>query len=522
MSRTPSSEADEKVPVPTPPNKDHALSHFRRSEVYNIAEVDPVLAKKMAAVNDAIDEIGLTPYHWKLFCLNGFGYAVDSMLIVLQGITQPMVELEYKNPHPKLKGISMASAVGLLIGALFWGFSADIIGRKIAFNATLFMCAIATILAGAMPNYVSFAAFVAIAGFSAGGNYILDSTVFLEFVPSKKAWLVTLLAIWWAIGYTVAGLFAWAFLSNYSCEFGPPGKKPLPCKRADNMGWRYLHFSLGALVLVLSILRVTVLRLQHPAKWLITQGRDSEVVENLQGIATKYNRPLSLTVEQLLAYGEVDDVKQSVWSARRLKAHVGALFQTRKLAYSTGVLFLVWGIIGIAYPLFYVFLPYYLALRGYKAGQSSNYLTWRNFAVAKVCGLFGPAIAAYLVETRLLGRRGTLAVGSLLTMIFLFGYTQVKTPGQNLGIVCSISVVSNIFYSTLYAYTPEILPSAHRATGSGLAVGVNRVMGIVAILVASYSDVTTTAPIYICASLFLVLTIATLVLPFEPRGKKAA
>ena len=283
---------------------------------------------------------------------------------------------------------------------------------------------------------------MAIAGFSAGGNYILDSTIFLEFIPSKKAWLVTLLSIWWAVGYTIAGLFAWGFLSNYSCQFGPPKKKPPPCKKADNMGWRYMHWSLGALVFVMSLLRVTVLRLQHPAKWLITQGRDNEVIETLEGIATKYGRPLSLTLERLLSFGEVQEAKRSKWSARRILNHVGALFQTRKLAYSTSILLLTWATIGVAYPLFYVFLPYYLALRGYKENKSSNYLTWRNYAINKACGLFGPLIAAYLVQTRLLGRKGTLATGSLLTMAFLFGYTQVTTPEQNLGLVCSISVVS--------------------------------------------------------------------------------
>ena len=68
----------------------------------------------------------------------------------------------------------------------------------------------------------------------------------------------------------------------------------------------------------------------------------------------------------------------------------------------------------------------------------------------------------------------------------------------------------------------EILPSAHRATGSGLAVGANRVMGIFAIIVASYSDVTSTAPLFICAALFFFLAIWCVLLPFEPRGKKAA
>ena len=177
---------------------------------------------------------------------------------------------------------------------------------------------------------------------------------------------MTLLSIWWAVGYTTAGLFAWAFLSNYSCKPGAPKKKPPPCKRADNMGWRYLHFSLGALVFVASILRVAVLRLQHSSKWLITQGRDAEVIGTLQSIATKYNRPLSLTLENLISFGEVKDAKTSPWSARRLAAHVRVLFQTRKLAYSTVILFLTWATIGIAYPLFGVFLPYYLANRGYK------------------------------------------------------------------------------------------------------------------------------------------------------------
>jgi len=52
----------------------------------------------------------------------------------------------------------MASQVGLLVGAVLWGFSADIIGRRLAFNTSLFVCAIFVLIAGAMPSYISFAA----------------------------------------------------------------------------------------------------------------------------------------------------------------------------------------------------------------------------------------------------------------------------------------------------------------------------------------------------------------------------
>jgi len=58
----------------TPPATNHP-----EKEIYDNTVTDPVLAKKMALVNDALDEIGMTPFHWKLFFLNGFGLAVESV-----------------------------------------------------------------------------------------------------------------------------------------------------------------------------------------------------------------------------------------------------------------------------------------------------------------------------------------------------------------------------------------------------------------------------------------------------------
>lgn len=55
-------------------------------------------------------------------------------------------------------------------------------------------------------------------------------------------------------------------------------------------------------------------------------------------------------------------------------------------------------------------------------------------------------------------------------MAFFFAYTAVRTAAQNLAFTCMIYFMVNIYYGTLYAYTPEVLPSAHRATGNGIAV----------------------------------------------------
>jgi hypothetical protein len=67
--------------IVTPDSQDE-ISIDLQKEVYNSTAVDPVLAKKMALVNNAIDEIGMTPFQWKLFFLNGFGYAVDSVSLI--------------------------------------------------------------------------------------------------------------------------------------------------------------------------------------------------------------------------------------------------------------------------------------------------------------------------------------------------------------------------------------------------------------------------------------------------------
>lgn len=113
------------------------------------------------------------------------------------------------------KGLTIALYIGMLVGALFWGFFADIIGRKTAFNISLFICSIFTIVAGASPNWASLGFFITAAAFGAGGNLILDTSVFLEFLPSNKQWVLSTLAAWFGVGCTIAGLVAWGFMRTF-------------------------------------------------------------------------------------------------------------------------------------------------------------------------------------------------------------------------------------------------------------------------------------------------------------------
>jgi hypothetical protein len=123
---------------------------------------------------------------------------------------------------------------------------------------------------------------------------------------------------------------------------------------------------------------------------------------------------------------------------------------------------------------------------------------------------------------KFLGRKYTMVIGALITMAFFFAYTQVRTEDQNIGFTCAIACALNIYYGTLYAYTPEVLPSAHRATGNGVAVACNRIMGILSAVIATVANTQTAAPIYVSGALYVAMAILAVMFPFEPYGKRSS
>ncbi|KAK2008997.1 hexose transporter [Colletotrichum eremochloae] len=482
---------------------------------------DPVLARKMHLVNDANDQIGWTPFHWKLFVLNGFGYAVDSLIALVQSVTNTGAFLELATPSTYRNAGTVSLYVGLLLGAVFWGFGADIVGRRIAFNVTLLITSLATIVSGASPNLPVWGLFVALAGFGAGGNLVLDPTVFLEFLPSNKQWTVTALALWWGFGQTLIGFIAWGFLTQnrWNCTEGQN------CNWSNNPGWRYVSFTAGAFVFVTSVLRVTIMRLRETPKYLLSVGRDADLVRNYQEMAQKYGRECSLTEEKLAACGELKNAGQERHTLKfvlnELVFHVKGLFVTKKMALSTIMVWMSWTLIGLAYPLFYVFLPSYLATR-VPDNVETPYETWRNFTLTNISGIPGPIIAGYLANLPHVGRKYTMVIGALLSMALFFAYTAVKTADQNVGLSCAIACCINIYYGTLYAYTVEVFPSAHRATGNGIAVACNRLMGIVSAFVATSGNTSTAVPLYVCAALFALMAGVSALFPFEPYGRRSS
>lgn len=123
-------------------------------------------------------------------------------------------------------------------------------------------------------------------------------------------------------------------------------------------------FTGGALMFVMSALRILIIRLPETPKFLVTNGKEEELVAMLQKLASTYKRPCSLTLEGLQACGTAHTPENggSKGSSVRglgksLVGHVKGLFSTKKLALSTCLIWLSWTLIGLGYPLFFLYLP---------------------------------------------------------------------------------------------------------------------------------------------------------------------
>jgi MFS family permease len=260
----------------------------------------------------------------------------------------------------------------------------------------------------------------------------------------------------------------------------------------------------------------------------LSNGNDEKVIATLDRIAASGKRANPLSVEDLKSIGTIksDNSSKSFkdninpgFAFKSLGFHLRGLFATKTLGLSTSLNFLSWALIGLSYPMYNAFLPTYLSSRSSDIGNDSLNTTYRNNLIVNVCAIFGPVIAGLICDLQIFGRRGTMIVGSLLTMVFMFAYSAVKTSAENLGLSCAVNICLNIYYGTLFAYTPEVLPSAHRATGNGISVAVARAMGTIAPVVAFYSNTATSAPIFVMAAVFLVIAIVSGLFPYEVRGK---
>lgn len=109
----------------------------------------------------------------------------------------------------------------------------------------------------------------------------------------------------------------------------------------------------------------------------------------------------------------------------------------------------------MGYPLFNAFLAQYLSSVG---GQEvSQYTTYRNYCITAVAGVPGSVLACFTVNIPYVGRKGTMAIGTVLTGVFVILFTLATNGGFQLAMSCMEAFFQNIMYGTLFGeYHPSI------------------------------------------------------------------
>lgn len=399
-------------------------------------------------------------------------------------------------------------------------------GRRIAFNVTLLITSVFGIASAYASSWGGVCVLFGALGFGVGGNLPVDGALFLEFLPDASSSLLTLLSIWWPIGQLVSSLFAWFFIGNWPAE----------------RGWRLFVLTIGIVTFAMFVIRFFIFRLFESPKYLLSCGRQAEAVAVIHGIAYRNGTKTWLTSDILDAV--VDDNsthhappgvsttsviknKLASFSGDRLRP----LFNSKKLGLATVLIWFSWATIGMGYPLFNAFLPQYLSHGGstipHDPGATASEVesnTYKNYAITSLAGVPGSLLAAYTVDLKspFLGRRGTLAISTFISAVFLFFFAEFgTTPSSQLVFSCVEAFAQNIMYGVLYAFTPEIFPAPVRGAGTGVASFLNRVTGLAApILAATIPGDGATTPIYLSGALILAAFVGICCIPIETRGRQ--
>jgi putative MFS transporter len=383
-----------------------------------------------------LDRVPLNSFHWKLLITSGLGWMFDAMDVLLIGFLLTPIGREFSLTAPQIGLVASAGFVGMFLGAAISGRLADRYGRRLIFQATLILFSIGAVLSALAPTFETLLVARVIAGLGLGGELPVVATLVSEFSPrAQRGRMIVLLESFWAYGTLAAGLVAIFVLPQF--------------------GWR------GAFVVAaLPALYVAYLRFALPEspRYLAQRGRTAEA----DAIVRRVERA---------GGGALLTLGAAVGPARSGRTGIAELWSPA-LAKRTAMLWILWfGIVFTYYGIF-LYVPSLLAARGLSEVRSNEFFFLST--IAQIPGYFS---AAWLVERW--GRKPTLVTYLLGTAVsaLLFG-----TAGT--GIVAFIALALLSFFNlgawgVVYTYSPELYPTAIRATGAGVAAAVGRIGGII-------------------------------------------
>jgi MFS family permease len=220
-----------------------------------------------------LDRLPWSRFHTLVIAALGITWILDGLEVTLAGSVAGALKaspvLRFSNADVGVA--ASAYLAGAVLGALFFGWLTDRLGRKKLFFITLAVYLLATAATALSWNLWSFMLFRFLTGAGIGGEYAAINSTIQELIPARvRGWndLVVNGSFW--IGAALGALGAIVLLD--------------PVVIDPEYGWRLCFGIVAALALVIFFMR---LWLPESPRWLMTHGRAAEAEQVIAGIEAR-------------------------------------------------------------------------------------------------------------------------------------------------------------------------------------------------------------------------------------------
>lgn len=156
----------------------------------------------------------------KLLMVIGTAWLFDAADLALLSFIMPLIKKEWFLNDNQIGLVSSITTVGMMVGAILFGYLADKFGKKNIIIITLLIFSISNLVLALTTNVSQFMLVRFITGIGLGGELPVATTIIADsFSGHKRSKMLILVDSFWAIGWIVASLLAFLFMPIYGWRF---------------------------------------------------------------------------------------------------------------------------------------------------------------------------------------------------------------------------------------------------------------------------------------------------------------
>ncbi len=157
----------------------------------------------------ALDDSGLSGFHWKTMITAGMGFFTDAYDLFIIGVVLAILKPLWHLNALEVSLLGSTSLIAAALGSLLFGHLADRIGRHAIFSYTLVVLALGAIASAFSPSVIWLIVFRFILGMGIGGDYPLCATLMSEYANRRdRGKLITMVFSMQGAGLVVGPLVA--------------------------------------------------------------------------------------------------------------------------------------------------------------------------------------------------------------------------------------------------------------------------------------------------------------------------